>query len=104
MEMEGNAGIEALRLRAQNERALITELNARLGPELNERLKLASDLLDDVEAFFVDAELLQEPNAGIDLARWLAVSERTLERAVKVREHVKVIIDKFGPHAKMERG
>jgi len=53
-----------IRLRAQKERALISELNAQLGVELSKTLELASSLLDDVEEFFLDAEILQEPGLG----------------------------------------
>ena len=104
MANDENAQITAARLRAQKERALISELNAQLGVELSKTLELASSLLDDAEEFFLDAEILQEPGSGLALARLLRHSEKTLERAEQVREHIKAIVTKFGPNAKIIEG
>ena len=64
MTNDQNERITAIRLRAQRERVLISELNAQLGVELNKTLELESSLLDDVEEFFLDAEILQERGLG----------------------------------------
>ena len=104
MTNDENARIKKIRSRTQKERALIAELNAQLDVELSKMLELASSLLDDVEEFFLDAELLQEPGSGLALAKMLRHSEKTLGRVEQVREHIKDITKKFGLNAKIIKG
>ena len=55
----GDPRIVDLRARVRDERALLAELKARVSPDIQKLLKPASNLLDDVEGFFLAAEVLR---------------------------------------------
>ena len=57
----GDPRIVDLRARVRDERALLAELNARVSPDIQKLLKPASNLLDDVEGFFLAPEVLRHP-------------------------------------------
>jgi hypothetical protein len=86
----------------QQQRRLISELDGKL-VDLKPLLKPASNLLDDVEVFFLDATILQEPRAPEALSRWLDHAARLLQLAVQHREYVEGVVKKFGPNARIIR-
>jgi len=64
--------VQWLRSKAKAERELISNLNGSLSAAyLKQQLQNASNLLDDVEGFFFDEKILQEPRACRQLpATW----------------------------------
>ena len=59
-----------LRARVRDERALLA--NARVSRDIQKLLKPASNLLDDVEGFFLAAEVLRHPPRNEQqMAEWL---------------------------------
>jgi hypothetical protein len=79
-------------------------LNNTVGNDLKQLSKTASDLLDDVEGFFLDAEVLGEPRPADAFARWLDHAESVLSRAVHQREYVEGLVKKYGPNARLIQG
>jgi hypothetical protein len=100
LQVEANERVQEIRSRAQHERVLISELDGKLA-DLKPLLKPASNLLDDVEGFFLDAKIMQEPRSGDALARWLGHAEMVLQRAVQHREYVEGLVKKFGTNARI---
>ena len=90
--------IEALRAKSREERARIAELSGKIG-DLKQLLTPASSQLDDVDQFFLGAEIFQ-PRTPQDLARWLRHADAVFKRAVASREYVEGLVTKFGPNAR----
>ena len=68
----GDPRIVDLRARVRDERALLAELSARVSPDIQKLLKPASNLLDDVEGFFLAPEVMQHPpRSEQQMAEWL---------------------------------
>ena len=57
----GDPPIVDLRAKVRDERAPLVELSARVSPDIQKLLKPASNLLDDVEGFFLAPEVMQHP-------------------------------------------
>jgi hypothetical protein len=95
--------IATLRAKSRDERARIAELNGKLG-DLKQLLTPASSQLDDVDQFFLGAEILSQPRTPQDLARWLSHADAVFKRAVASREYVEGLADKFGPDARLIGG
>lgn len=90
--------VQGLRSKAKAERELISNLNASLNDVyLKQQLTNASNLLDDVERFFLDEHILQEPRSTAEWSYWLSGADRALQHAVQFREYVEGIIRQFGP-------
>jgi hypothetical protein len=90
--------VQGLRSRANAERELTSKLNASVSdPYLSQQLKNASNLLDDVERFFLDEHILQEPRSPAEWSYWLSGTDKALQHAVQFREYVEGIIRQFGP-------
>jgi len=100
MEYEEIVRIEAVRLRSKTERELLGKLGGEVREVFREQLDTLTELLDLVDAFFHDAEMLREPKTGVALARWLARSERTLKLAEKTRRGVNNYVATLGVNAK----
>jgi hypothetical protein len=98
----GDPRIVDLRARVRDERALLAELNARVSPDVQKLLKPASNLLDDVEGFFLAAEVLRHPPRNEQhLAEWLGHAGSVLRRAVEHREQIERLTKEHGPDAKV---
>ena len=95
--------IEALRAKSREERARVGELNAKLG-DLKQVLVPASHLLDDVDQFFLGAEILRQPRTPQELAQWLRHADEIFKRAVEARQYVKGLVKKFGYDARVIGG
>jgi hypothetical protein len=95
--------IASLRAKSREERARIAELNAKLG-DLKQLLSPASFQLDDVDQFFLGAEILSQPRTPLELARWLSHADVVFKRAVAAREYVEGLATKFGPDARVIGG
>jgi len=95
--------IASLRAKSREERARIAELNGKLG-DLKQLLLPASSQLDDVDHFFLGAEILSERRTPQDLARWLGNADTVFKRAVASREYVEGLANKFGADARVIGG
>jgi hypothetical protein len=93
--------IAALRTKTREERELIAALNAKLGDALKQRLKTASLQLNDVDQFFLGAEILSEKRTPQRLAQWLAHADLWLDIASMTRKQIEHMADKFGPDARL---
>ena len=98
----GDPRIVDLRARVRDERALLAELYARVSPDIQKLLKPASNLLDDVEGFFLAAEVLRHPPRNEQqMAEWLGHAGNVLRRAVEHREQIERLTKEHGPDAKV---
>lgn len=95
--------IATLRTKSREERARVAELNGKLG-DLKQVLVPASHLLDDVDQFFLGAEILSQPRSAQELARWLSHADAIFKRAVEAREYVEGLAKKFGYDARVIGG
>src|SRR4029077_20664999 len=77
----GDPRIVDLRDRVRDERALLAELSARISLDSQKLLKPASNLLDDVEGFFLAPEVLRHPPRNEQqMAEWLRHAGNGLRR------------------------
>ena len=98
----GDPRIVDLRAKVRDERALLAELSARVGPEIQKLLKPASNLLDDVESFFLAPEVLRHPPRNEQqMTEWLGHAGNVLWRAVEHREQIEQLTKEHGPDAKV---
>jgi hypothetical protein len=95
--------VASLREKSRGERVRVAELNAKLG-DLKQVLAPASSLLDDVDQFFLGAEILSQPRTPGELAQWLNHGERVFKIAVDIRKNVEDLAKKFGPDARVIGG
>jgi hypothetical protein len=95
--------IETLRAKSREERARVAELNGKLG-DLKQLLTPASFQLDDVDQFFLGAEILSQPRTPQELARWLRHADAVFKRAVEAREYVEAMAAKYGNDARLIGG
>jgi hypothetical protein len=95
--------IATLRAKSRDERARVAELNGKLC-DLKQLLVPASHQLDDVDQFFLGAEILSQPRTPQELARWLRHADAVFKRAVEAREYVEGLVRKFGPDARVISG
>jgi hypothetical protein len=81
----------------------IVDLRARVRPgRVQKLLKPASNLLDDVEGFFLAPEVLRHPPRNEQqMAEWLGHAGNVLRRAVEHREQIKRLTKEYGPDAKV---
>ena len=98
----GDPRIVDLRAGVRDERALLAELKARVSPDVQKLLKPASNLLDDVEGFFLAPEVLRHPPRNEQqMAEWLGHAGNVLRRAVEHREQIERLTKEHGPDAKV---
>jgi hypothetical protein len=95
--------IATLRAKSREERVRIADLSSKLG-DLKQLLSPASFQLDDVDQFFLGAEIISQPRTPQDLARWLSHADAVFKRAVASREYVEGLAAKFGPAARVIGG
>jgi len=95
--------IEALRAKSREERARVAELKAKLG-DLKQLLEPASSQLDDVDQFFLGAEILSQPRTPEELAQWLRHADVVFKRAVAATEYVEGLAKKHGYDARVIGG
>jgi hypothetical protein len=89
--------IDEIRSSIKNERASLSNLNVKISAQfLMQQLKTASNLLDDVEGFFLPTEILEEPRTAAQWAYWLDGANLLLKHAVRIREDVEEISRKYG--------
>jgi hypothetical protein len=97
-----NERIQKIRDRRMEEKQLVSTLDGTLtDAHLKAILKLASNWLDDVETFFLDTKILQEPRRDSALAAWLDQAERVLQNAVQQRKFVEDIVKTYGVNARI---
>ena len=101
MLQEASDRIDEIRSRVKNERASLSNLSGKISDQyLQQQLKTASNLLDDVEGFFLPANILEEPRTAAQWAYWLDGANLPLKHATQLREYVEEIIRKFGADAR----
>ena len=102
MQIESDKRVQKIRAKVQKERQSIFDLEGRLGDDkgVKQLLGRASNTLDDVEGFFLDTKILQEPRSPSKLTRWLAETEKWLQIAVQQRQYVEKISKQLGPNIK----
>ena len=92
--------IDGIQTTVGEERAAVAELNSKV-TDLKEFLKPASFQLNDVETFFLGAEILKEARSPAQWDYWLSNAERVLFHAVQHREYVTRLAAKFGADARI---
>jgi hypothetical protein len=92
--------IEKIRATVQVERAAVAELEAKV-TDLKAILKPASFQLNDVDTFFLGAEILKEARTPAQWEYWLSNAERVLSNAVQQREYVAGLVAKYGADARI---
>jgi hypothetical protein len=98
----GDPRIVDLRAKVRDERALLAELSARVSPEIQKLLKPASNLLDDVEGFFLAPEVLRHPpRKSNNWPNGSAMPATCCGRAVEHREQIEQLTKEHGPDAKV---
>jgi hypothetical protein len=100
MDSESTRWIDDIRSKVRDERALISALQEKY-PAAKDIFKSALNFLNDVEAFFLNAAILQEPRGAATLASWLSNAENVLQMAIKEREQASAVLKKVGPTARL---
>ena len=97
--------IKRIRSGVQEERKIISNLDSTVADaNLRRLLRPASNLLNRVEAGFLDAKILREEQTPVALAKWLREAEKMLQLASQQRKAFELIIKKFGPGARLISG
>jgi hypothetical protein len=87
-------------IRVRQERDLIANLTSTVTDQnLRRLLRPASHLLDKVEGFFLNPQILQEDRNPVALAKWLREADRVVQLATQQRKSFELIIKKFGSNA-----
>jgi hypothetical protein len=98
---EASDPINEIRSKIKSERASLSHLNGQISDHyLKQQLKTASNLLDDVEGLFLPSKIVEESRTADQWANWLECANSPLKHARHLREHVEVIVRKFGPDAR----
>jgi hypothetical protein len=100
-------GVEKIRSKVSDERALISQLNGTISdPNLKLLLRPTSRLLNDVENYFLDARVLErkEARTATALVHWLHEADKLLQLAIQQRKSFELIVKKFGPNARLISG
>jgi hypothetical protein len=92
--------IEKIRATVREERAAVAELDSKV-TDLKEILKPASFQLNDVDTFFLGAEVLKEARSPAQWDYWLSNAERVLSHAVQQRQYVTGLVAKIGADARI---
>jgi hypothetical protein len=96
-----NQRIQKIRSSILEEDRLVSNLIHTLtDAHLKEVLTLASNWLGDVETYFLNTKILQEPRTEAALALWLGQAERLLQNARQQRQFVEDIVKKYGQNAR----
>jgi hypothetical protein len=94
---EASDRIDEIRSSVKNERASLSNLNGKISDQyLKQQLKTESNLLDDVEGFFLPAKILEEPRTAAQWSYWLDGANLPLKHAIQIRENIEEIIRKYG--------
>jgi hypothetical protein len=93
--------IAAIRAKVREERALLSDLNDRIGDDLKKLMKPASSHLDDAEGFLLPEFLRHPTRSESEMAKWLHFVESILDRAIEHRKWVEGFVKKFGPDARV---
>jgi hypothetical protein len=94
--------VAKIKAAVQSERKLIAELAGQISEgRARDLLKPASNLLDDVEEFFLNAKTLAETRAPDRMAAWLDGAELVLRDARECRDTVQGLVAEFGPDMKV---
>ena len=92
------ARIEAIRTAVQQERKRIGNLESKLkDPNLMGLTKRTSSLLTDIELFFLDTKIINEPRSAAALSSWLGNAEGVLQFAIDQRKYLEDVLAKYGP-------
>ena len=99
MQDETIARVQNLRSRILAEKALLSDLDAKLvQPSMKPLLKHASNSLDDVEQLFL-GKALEEPRTPAAESKWLDYAELFFQIAVQQRKGLEDILTMYGPGA-----
>jgi hypothetical protein len=93
--------IAAIREKIAAERALLSDLNRRVGADLKKLFEPASDFLTDAEGWLTPQVLKHPPRSEREWARWLGFVEQILGYAVAHRKRVEALVKKYGPNARV---
>jgi hypothetical protein len=98
--------VQRIKAKVREERKLLSKLeHSFTDADLRQLLKPALHYLDDVEGYFLDPKVLNDPpRTGAQMARWLGGAERVLHGAMLLRERAERLIKKHGPDAKIVGG
>jgi hypothetical protein len=92
--------IEKIRATVRDELATVAQLDAKV-TDLKQILKPAQFQLNDVETFFLGADVLKEARTPAQWDYWLSNAERVLASAVQQREYVASLVARFGADARI---
>jgi hypothetical protein len=104
MPKDASNRIEAIRAKAREERAALSEISSKVSADLKRLIKPAVHRLDDVEGFFLDQKMLSEPRTAAALARWLDNADGVLRQTIQHRKYVEALVKKFGRGARIVGG
>ena len=98
MQGEENSRIQKIKSNLQEERSLLAILAKSITDENTRKhlIRTPTHLLDDVENFFLNANILQEPRSPSALGNWLGQAEKVLRWAVESRKFAERTVKKFG--------
>lgn len=98
MQSEANSRIQKIRSTVQEERSLLSILAKSITDENTREhlIRTPTHLLDDVEHFFLNPNVLQQPRSPSALANWLGQAEKVLRWAVESRKFAERTVKKFG--------
>ena len=72
-------------------------------PRAKHLLKQATYTLDDLENFFLNERILQDPRSTDKLSTWLDGADQCFEIALMQRKFCEGILEKFGPRVVIAR-
>jgi hypothetical protein len=101
MSAEADNRIAAIRAKVREERALLSDLNDRIGDDLKKLMKPASSHLDDAEEFLLPEFLRHPTRSESEMGKWLDFVESILDCAIEHRKWVEGFVNKFGPDARV---
>jgi hypothetical protein len=106
MQGEATSRIQKIRSAVQVERSLLHSFEQSILDENTRKhlIRTSTNLLDDVENFFLNLTVLQEPRSPSDLANWLGQAEKRLRWAVESRKFAERIVKQFGPTVRVIAG
>jgi hypothetical protein len=105
MDERAKEHIKTIRSRVRQERDLISKLTSTVTDQnLRRLLRPASHLLDKVEGFFLNPQILQEDRTPVALAKWLREADRLVQLATQQRKSFELIIKKFKSNARLIAG
>jgi hypothetical protein len=89
-------GIEAIREKIRNERAIVAALQCKIRGDLKQFLKPALSLLNDAEGWLSPEVLVEQPRSPTEWAKWLTFVSGIVDDAASARQRVEEYARKLG--------